>query len=1229
MVYKDNISFWAQLALATFVALGISFNPVSAQQDAVNADSLSADSLRTAIIKGFRTEDVRTSKNVPSEASDYVRKGERMFAVGPQKYEQAIEKFKMALDIAPNNAYINYKIGECYLLGNRDKIKSVTYLEKAYHQNKRVNDKILLHLGRSFHLNMDLDRAILDYNKYIVAYKKKIRFKEGSPPDSTITSVQRFITQCETGKLLLLEPKRIFVHNLGEKINSAYPDYDPFLLANDTVLIFTSRRAATKGGGRADVDAHYYEDVFAAVKRGNSWVEKPEMTKKFNKRTNNAVVGVSGDGLTMFMYRDIERGNIYETKFEEGAWTKPKGLKFINTEYRETSATLSKDGNTMYYVSDKPGGLGGGDIYVIQKDTAGEWLESRNMGALLNTEYDEGRVFLSRDGTSLYFSSKGHNTMGGYDIFVSERDSVAGEWKEPTNIGYPINSVDDDISFSVTPTKGKGYYSSIKPNGYGSKDIYMVAFLDFLKPVHMETQRTNVDVNISLFNVRLPEVPGATSELETNSTQNDAMINLLFLREGVSGMSYETDDSKLVQEGLEINLSTRVSAKHVELVNLEEVLNSSKDSLLQAGIEDLITATKEALNLLEQELQVTGDIAVVAVTEDTTSVVTDKPPTTQDNKTWSDSINNTIESMVEIAMDPGHQIDIQSRNTVDVYVPNGVELPLLRKEIEMLQATIKERVNELTQMEKLLAGAETSEEMLYLVTQIQDRKREFEVMDEQLSSVEKLLDELGEDSTGIANNAAIISISEQVQLKYSEITALEKEVEHSMIPDNIVELMVSIDNKKFELEQLETSLESTQDLEQSLVLNIRTLVKSKRIELTSLKEELSNASTEEEKAKIQGEIAIQERELLKLEEQLVETQFIASIDDADGDGTLDNVDKCPDKKGPMYNQGCPLKLYLLGPKLDTLDFAFQDKDGTFVFENLTHNESYKFTMEAFNVDEVHEVKIKFIDELGNTRFIFAHKTNSKYFMYNYMPYTLHLINNNGDTLLSSKQNDRGVFVYEKLDNGKNQLFVLEGPEADLVGEVKLEFIAAPGVAGNLIAIKDDNDHFTYITLGEEEVQDTSSDSTAIASHDKNTEQAPEYEPLFRDPSDTATVTVLTDSGSYTLQNILFAFDRSNIQEKSFSELDKLAILLKAKPHFRAEISGHTDHLGPASYNLGLSKRRATAVVRYLVGKGTDNNRLAVTGFGESKPVELNTFPDGTDNPEGRAKNRRTEITIFE
>jgi len=1239
MVYKDNsISFWTQLALATIVALCISSNPVSAQQDAVNADSLSADSLRAAIIKGFMTENIRTSKNVPSEASGYVRKGERLFYQGPQKYEQAIEQFKMALHIAPNNAYINYKIGECYLLGNRDKIRSVTYLEKAYNQNKRINDKILLHLGRSFHLNMDLDRAILEYNNYIAAYSKQKRFKEDTPADSTIRSVHKFIAECETGKQLLLDPKRVFVYNLGEKINSEFPDYDPFLLANDTILIFTSRRESTKGGGRADIDAHYYEDVFTAVKKGDTWEQTTEMTRKFNKRTNNAVVGISGDGLTMFMYRDTERGNLYETKLVDGEWTKPKGLKFINTEHRETSASLSKDGNTMYYVSDKPGGLGGGDIYVIKKDSAGEWSESKNIGGVVNTELDEGRVFLSWEGTLLYFSSKGHNTMGGYDIFVSEQDSATGEWLEPTNIGYPINSVDDDISFSVTPTRAKGYYSSIKPNGYGSKDIYMVAFLDFLKPVHMETQETAVTVEMVSVNVIVPteaiEVPDTTLLTETDSAQKDALVNLLFLEEGVSDLAYDREGSKVVQEVVEINLNTRVAAKHVELNNLKEVLQSSKDSVLKAGIEELIEATEKKLVQLEKELQVTIGTEAVADTskqESTAEAAIAEERQALELKAWTDSIDSTITAQVEIALNSRLEIPLISTDAVESYIPNSQELPLLRKEIQMLQATIKERMNELTQLEVLLAITETPEEIVHLVEQIQDRKKELGLADEQLLVVIQTLEEMGKDSTGIATDKSVISLNAQVMNKMSEIADLEKELDKSMVPDNIVELVIIIDNKKLELARLEASLEQEEELEKSLVLNLRTLVQNKRIELTALRDELAAASSEEERARIREEIATQEKELEKLEQQLAETKFVASVDDRDGDGSLDNVDQCPDKAGPTYNRGCPLKLYLLGPELDTLGFAYQDKDGVFAFGKLKSDESHLFMLEIFDVDKVEEVKVKYTDETGNIRYIFVNKEDSKYFRYNYMPYTLHLINENRDTLLSSVQNDKGVFVYKKLNDGESQLFVLEGPEADLIDEVKIEFTKESGIVENLTAVKKDGEQFKYdppIATARLEVENDSLES-AMVEDKKEEEQAKEPVPLFTEQSDTTSKTVLSDSGSYLLDNILFEFDRSNIQEESFTELDKLALLLKAKPLFKAEIVGHTDHKGPASYNLHLSQRRASAVIRYLVGKGTSPNRLLVKGYGESRPIEPNTFPDGTDNPEGRAKNRRTEITIFE
>ncbi|MBL4657460.1 MAG: PD40 domain-containing protein, partial [Flavobacteriales bacterium] len=476
-----------------FSLLCLSSVESSAQQDTTTVtDSTSADSMITSIVKGFFTDDIKTGKNIPTEAEPYVRRAERYFFQGPDKYDKAIEQFIVALTIAPNSAYINFKIGECYLLGNKNKLKSIPYLEKAFHQNKRIDDRIHWLLGRSLHLNMDLDLAMEEYEKYIQAYKKKARIPDDTPPDSTILDVRRKIGECVVAKELIKNPERVFVYNLGANINSDFPDYDPFLTSHDTILIFTSRRENTKGGGRAEIDAEFYEDVYEAHKSAQGWRPAEAMGRRFNKRTNNAIVGISPDGQEIFMYRDQEGGNIYLTKFIDGKWTRPKNLKSINTEFHESSACFSHDKNSIYFVSNKPGGLGGHDIYVTTINELGEWGEAENLGPLINTEYDEGRVFIHRDGKTLYFSSKGHKTMGGYDIFKSELDSATSSWSVPENIGYPINTVDDDISFSVVPNKSRGYYSAIKPNGFGSKDIYMVVFLDFLKPEPMENREVRV-----------------------------------------------------------------------------------------------------------------------------------------------------------------------------------------------------------------------------------------------------------------------------------------------------------------------------------------------------------------------------------------------------------------------------------------------------------------------------------------------------------------------------------------------------------------------------------------------------------------------------------------------------------------------------------------------------------------------------------------------------------------
>ncbi|MBN4072215.1 OmpA family protein, partial [Flavobacteriales bacterium AH-315-E23] len=593
-------------------------------------------------------------------------------------------------------------------------------------------------------------------------------------------------------------------------------------------------------------------------------------------------------------------------------------------------------------------------------------------------------------------------------------------------------------------------------------------------------------------------------------------------------------------------------------------------------------------------------------------------------KARQDSLDSANAMQVAIVPDPTIEVTMTAADSVDAYVPNSKELPIIRKEIIMLKATIEEQLTELNELEYLLEKSETPEEIVHLVEEIEDKKNALGIVTEQLAEVVEKLEELGRDPSAVAADSSVVGLNEQVNEKSNELAELEKELEINMIPDQIVEMIIIIDNKREELALLEDALTEVRELEKSHVLNLRTLVKNKRIELTALKQELAAATTDEERARIQGEIDVQENALDNLEKELAKTEFLASADDRDGDGSLDIVDNCPDVAGPTYNKGCPLKLYLLGQKLDTLGFAYQDPDGSFVFEKLNNNESYLFLLDAFDVDIVEEVEVKYTDQNGNIRFINANKDDSNYFKYQYMPYTLHLIDGKRDTLLSSTISEEGVFVFKNLKKGESQLFVLQGRKVDLIDEVNIEFTNESGKVEQITAVKKDGEEFAYDpTITATEIAKDTLASTKIV--DESTTEPP---PLFTEPTDTTSKTVLTGGGSYLL-NILFEFDRSNIQEESFEELDKLVAMLRAKPNIRAEIAGHTDHKGPASYNQALSERRSASVVKYLVDKGIATKRLIVRGYGETRPIAPNTFPDGKDNPEGREKNRRTEVRILE
>ncbi|MBI4649519.1 MAG: OmpA family protein, partial [Bacteroidia bacterium] len=198
-----------------------------------------------------------------------------------------------------------------------------------------------------------------------------------------------------------------------------------------------------------------------------------------NTENHDASVGISPDGQKILIYRSsINMGDIYVCELSGNIWSEPKPLSSpVNSSYQESSACFSSDGNEIFVVSNRiENNLGGKDIFICQKNEKGNWGKARNLSNLVNTNYDEEGVYMHPDNKTLYFSSKGHNSMGGFDIFRTVRDS-AGNWSLPENIGYPINTLDDDVFFVMAANGEHGYFSSYKAAGFGEQDIYKVTFL--------------------------------------------------------------------------------------------------------------------------------------------------------------------------------------------------------------------------------------------------------------------------------------------------------------------------------------------------------------------------------------------------------------------------------------------------------------------------------------------------------------------------------------------------------------------------------------------------------------------------------------------------------------------------------------------------------------------------------------------------------------------------------
>ncbi|UOQ99828.1 OmpA family protein [Hymenobacter sp. 5317J-9] len=394
-----------------------------------------------------------------------------------ENYRAALPYYEKVLAKDPNNAKALFNAGISYM--SFDKEKASDYIYKAQKLKPKVSKDVEYWLGRVDHLNYNFDEAVAHFQAYNATLKKNDQRKE---------ELAQLIQHSKNAKVQFNSPKDIFVKNLGPTINTQYSEHSPVISSDDKLLIFTSRGENVTGaaGKPSDkknkaiaADGEYYEDIFESRRIDDENWEKPRsLSGVLNGKGHDASTQLFDNDTKLLMYRNDNNGDIFVSDKSGGDWSVPKPLDSnINSKSYEGDAYITPDGKTIYFATGRYSEDGTLDLYYSTRAEGGDFGPAKSLGANINTKYDDDSPYLSKDGKTLYFSSRGHNTMGGYDIFKSEWDSVGRKWGAAQNMGYPVNTPDDDSYYRLSPDGSYAYLSSYRIGGYGEKDIYTINYI--------------------------------------------------------------------------------------------------------------------------------------------------------------------------------------------------------------------------------------------------------------------------------------------------------------------------------------------------------------------------------------------------------------------------------------------------------------------------------------------------------------------------------------------------------------------------------------------------------------------------------------------------------------------------------------------------------------------------------------------------------------------------------
>ena len=466
-------------------------------------------------------------------------------------YIMALPIYEKLYSAHPKEEYLKYCYGRCALYRSDKHNVALSLFNEVYQKNKKI-ENIKFDLAKANHFNLKFDEALTLLDEFLADKKVKPEIKK---------EANQLKLYCINAKKFFANPTNAKIENVGNTINTVNDEYVPVISADESIMIYTYRGTQSMGGlqdafQQPDPYGFYYEDVYQSNKENGQWT-KPNPISTINTNSHDAAIALSADGQQLFVYKDNadDHGDIYVSYFANNSWTVPQKLRGeVNSYSWDGSCSMTADGKQLYFSSERGGGYGGKDIYRATLQPDSTWGQVINLGDSINTALDDDAPFIHPDGVTLFYSSKGKNSMGGYDIFQARLNILDSSFNQPVNLGYPINTPDDDIYYVLSANGERGYYASGKQGGYGLKDIYTVypgyvgkkPSLFIVKgkiTVDLQPVESNITVEITSKNNK------QFGEFKSNSLNGNYLISLP--AGGIFNITYKYN--KFPHKSLEIN----------------------------------------------------------------------------------------------------------------------------------------------------------------------------------------------------------------------------------------------------------------------------------------------------------------------------------------------------------------------------------------------------------------------------------------------------------------------------------------------------------------------------------------------------------------------------------------------------------------------------------------------------------------------------------------------------